>query len=170
MGFPLVDLLSQTHAGVARDRDIMLVFAEHQFHPPILDRHLGLVEGFQTLISEFRADVSLNSSNCVNCSEDLSCEDLSLFNKSLISNESEDYETPEPCVLSDDFGNFVDDQPKEPLVETFKKVSDINVKNRLTNHAQFWRDIGASPWVMRVIEQGYSLPFTVEPSPAFFYE
>ena len=68
-------------------------------------------------------------------------------------------------MLSDDSGNSVDDQPKEPLVEIFENVSDINVKNRLTNHAQFWRDTGASPWVMRVTEQGYSLPFTVEPLP-----
>ena len=128
------------------------------------------MEGFQTPISEFRADVSLNSSKCVNFSEDLSCEDLSLFNKSLISNESDDYETPEPCVLSDEFGDFIDDQPKEPLVETFDNVSDINVKNKLTSHAQFWSDIRASHWVMRVIEQGYSLPFTVEPRPAIFYE
>ena len=109
----------------------------------------------------------MNYSNCVNFSEDLSYEDLSLFNKSLISNESDDYETLEPCVFSDDFGNSVDDQPKEALVETFENVSGINVKKGLTSHAQFWRDIGASPWVMRVIEQGYSLPFTVEPPPAF---
>ena len=170
MGFPPMDLQSQSCAGIARDQDIMLVSAEHQSPPPILDKHLGLVEGFQTPILEFRADVSLNSSYCVNFSEDLSCEaeDLSFFNKSLISNESDDYETLEPCVLSDVFDNSVHDQPKEPLVDTFENVSDINVKNRLTSHAQFWRDIGASPWVMRVIEQGYSLPFTVEPLPAFF--
>ena len=42
------------------------------------------------------------------------------------------------------------------------------MKNRLTSHAQFWHDIGASPWVMRVIDQGYSLPFIVEPPPAIF--
>ena len=40
---------------------------------------------------------------------------------------------------------------------------------QISCHAQFWRDIGVSPWVMRVIEQGYSLPFTVEP-PSAFYE
>ena len=62
----------------------------------------------------------------------------------------------------------MDDLPKEPLVETFENVSDINVKNRLTSHVQFWRDIGASPWVMRVIDQSYSLPCIVEPPPAFF--
>ena len=38
----------------------------------------------------------------------------------------------------------------------------------MTNHAQFWPDIGASAWVMRVIEQGYSLPFTGEHPPVFF--
>ena len=117
---------------------------------------LGSGGRFSKPILEFRADVSLNSSNCVNFSEDLSCkaEHLSLFNKSLISNESDDYKTLEPCVLSDVFDNSVHDQPKEPLVETFENVSDMNVKNRLTSLAQFWRNIGASPWVMRVIEQG----------------
>ena len=166
-GFPPNGPSSQSHAGVVGDQDIMLVFAEHQSHPPILDKHLGLVEGFQTPISEFSANVSLKSSNCVNFSEDLSCKKLSLFNKSLISNESDGYEALGPCVLSDDFGNSLVDLPKEPLVKTFEDVSDINVKNRLTSHAQFWRDIGASPWVMRVIDQGYSLPFIVEPPPAF---
>ena len=107
--------------------------------------HLGLVEGFQTPIPEFSADVALKSSNCVNFSEDLSCEKLSLFNKFLISDERDDYETLEPCVLSDDSGNSLVDLPKEPLVENFENVSDINVKNRLTSHAQFWRDIGVSP-------------------------
>ena len=59
-------------------------------------------------------------------------------------------------------------EPKAPLVESLENVSDIDVKNRLTNHAQFWRDIGASPWVIRVIEQGYLLQFTDEPPSAFF--
>ena len=77
----------------------------------------------------------MKSSNCVNFSEDLSCKKLSLFNKSLISNESDDYKALKPCVLSDDFGNSLVDLPKEPPVETFENVSDINVKNRLTSHA-----------------------------------
>ena len=140
-----MDLQSQLRAGIVRDQDIMLIFPEHQSHPPILEKHLGLVEGFQTPVSEFSADVSLKSSNCVNFSEDFSCEKLSLFNKSLISNECDDYEALEPCVLSDDSGNSLVNLPKQPLVETFENVSDINVKNRLTSHAQFWRDIGQVP-------------------------
>ena len=51
--------------------------------------------------------------------------------------KSVDYETLEPCVLSDEFGNSVDGQPKEHLVGSLENVSDINVKNRLTSHAQF---------------------------------
>ena len=162
-----MDLQSQSCAGVARDQDIMLTFAEHQSHLPILDEHLGLLEGFQTPILEFRADVSSNYSNCVNFYEELACEDLFVFDRTLISSESDDYKILKPCILSDDFSNSVDDQPKEPLVESLEYVSDVDVKNRLTSHAQFWRDIGASPWVMRVIEQGYLLPFTEEPPPAF---
>ena len=42
---------------------------------------------------------------------------LSLFNKSLTSNESDDHETLEPCVLNDDFGNSGDDQPKNLLLK-----------------------------------------------------
>ena len=72
VGFPQVDLQSQSRAGIERGQDIMLVFVEHQSHPPILDKHLGLVEGFQTPITEFRVNVYLNYSNCVNFSEDLS--------------------------------------------------------------------------------------------------
>ena len=38
----------------------------------------------------------------------------------------------------------------------------------MISHAQLWRDIGPSPWVMRVTEQSYSLIFTEEPPPAFY--
>ena len=61
---------------------------------------------------------------------------LSLFNKSLISNESDYHEILEPCVLSDDFGNSGYDQPKEPLVETFENVSNINVTNSLVTYCR----------------------------------
>ena len=87
----------------------------------------------------------------------------------LNSDDSHDYEALEPSVLSDEFVSSVHDQPKEPLVESLENVPDINVKNGMASHAQFWRVIGASPWVMRVIEQGHSMPFTEEPPPACFY-
>ena len=92
MGFPPVDLQSQSRAGIARDQDIMLAFAEHQSHLPILDKHLGLQKGSQTLISEFRVDISLNSSDCINFSEELSFEDLFVSDKTLNSNKSDDCE------------------------------------------------------------------------------
>ena len=111
---------------------------------------------------------ALNSSNCVNFLEELSHKDLFVFDKTLNSNESDDYEALEPSVLGYEFIDSVHDQPKAPLVESLENVSDIDVKNSLTSYAQFWQDIGASPWVMSVIEQGYSLPFTEDPPPAFF--
>ena len=56
-------------------------------------------------------------------------------------------------MISDEFVNSVHDQPKAcvPFAKSFKNVSDVDVKNRLTSHAQFWCDIEASRCVMRVI-------------------
>ena len=60
-----------------------------------------------------------------------------MFDKTLNSNESDDYEALEPNILGGEFVNFGQDQPKAHLVDSLGNVCDINVKNRLTNHAQF---------------------------------
>ena len=42
------------------------------------------------------------------------------------------------------------------------------VKGRLAKSIKFWEGINASPWVLRIIKEGYALPFISEPEPAEF--
>ena len=42
------------------------------------------------------------------------------------------------------------------------------VKGRLKERLDFWKEIGASNWVIKILSQGYALPFTSEPEPALF--
>ena len=44
----------------------------------------------------------------------------------------------------------------------------IVVKGRLRENISFWQNIGASRWVLRVLQEGYSLPFISLPQEAFF--
>ena len=43
-----------------------------------------------------------------------------------------------------------------------------NVNGRLANHLPFWKSIGASDFILQVIEKGYALSFISEPKPAVF--
>ena len=43
-----------------------------------------------------------------------------------------------------------------------------NIKGRLASHLPFWKSIGASDFILQVIEKGYALPFISEPKPAVF--
>ena len=38
-----------------------------------------------------------------------------------------------------------------------------NVKGRLKANIHFWEEIGASNWVLRILREGYVLPFISEP-------
>ena len=53
----------------------------------------------------------------------------------------------------------------EPEAKTTAKRS---VKGRLKENIDFWREIGTSNWGLKVIEQGYALPFVELPAPAYF--
>ena len=56
-------------------------------------------------------------------------------------------------------------QTTEPEAKTTAKLS---VKGRLKENIDFWREIGTSNWGLKVIEQGYALPFVELPEPAYF--
>ena len=43
-----------------------------------------------------------------------------------------------------------------------------NVKGRLKEILGFWKEIGASNWAIKILNQGYALPFTSEPEPIIF--
>ena len=42
------------------------------------------------------------------------------------------------------------------------------VKSRLAKNVKFWEGINASQWVLRIIKEGYTLPFINELEPAEF--
>ena len=42
------------------------------------------------------------------------------------------------------------------------------VKGRLAKNINFWEGINASPWILRIIKEGYPLPFTNESEPVEF--
>ena len=37
--------------------------------------------------------------------------------------------------------------------------ASANVKNRLSENVEFWKEIGAIPWVLKVLKEGYAIPF-----------
>ena len=57
---------------------------------------------------------------------------------------------PDVCQL-------MEEQDLEP-------VSLVQVKGRRKENIAFWKDIGASKWVLSVIENGYYLPFMSLPA------
>ena len=53
-------------------------------------------------------------------------------------------------------------------VENVELACATPVKGRLREHIAFWKDIGASKWVLDVLRDGYSLPFMSLPQKTFF--
>ena len=37
--------------------------------------------------------------------------------------------------------------------------ASANVKNRLSENVEFWQEVGASPWVLKVLKEGYAILF-----------
>ena len=68
-----------------------------------------------------------------------SCEE-NLFNVSDIE-DHQSPTTPEPCL----------------------KRYYPTVKNRLAERIDFWESIGASNWILKILREGYALPFVKQP-------
>ena len=49
-------------------------------------------------------------------------------------------------------------------LQDLEPVSQVQVKGRLKQNIAFWKDIGASKWVLSVIKNGYYLPFISLPA------
>ena len=49
-------------------------------------------------------------------------------------------------------------------LQDLEPVSPVQVKGRLKENIAFWKDIGASKWVLSVIENGFYLPFISLPA------
>ena len=43
-----------------------------------------------------------------------------------------------------------------------------SVKNRLSENISFWEQMGASPWILKILREGYSLPFVQQPPQVSF--
>ena len=62
--------------------------------------------------------------------------------------------------------DLVDDDTCELDSKNVGRVnSRQNVKGNLRKHIQFWRDIRTSKFILKVIEEGYRLPFKTIPVP-----
>ena len=66
-----------------------------------------------------------------------------------------------------DLFDFVDENYID-LVE-ISPASCVVVKGRLRANIAFWQSIGASNWLLKVIREGYCLPFVVLPELKFFH-
>ena len=89
--------------------------------------------------------------------------------------------TPVCNHSNDSLGNFIEEvsvllenyvvEPHQAIMDSTPKKTDCypTVKGRLRQHARFWRDVlQSSPFVMRIIEEGYRLPFYTIPTHAYF--
>ena len=92
-------------------------------------------------------NISDNFSDLEDNLDQFSSDEVSLVNVTLESREVYEKQTTEP--------------------ET-KANAELSVKGRLKENIAFWREIGTSNWVLKVIEQDYALPFVELPQPASF--
>ena len=65
-------------------------------------------------------------------------------------------------------GNIIELIPDHSSVDNIKEHSSTVVKGRLRESLTFWESIGSSNWVIKVIRDGYYLPFVGQPAPKFF--
>ena len=92
-------------------------------------------------------NISNNLSDLEDRLDQFSSEEVSLVNVTLESREVYEKQTTEPEA---------------------KANAELSVKDRLKENTDFWREIGTRNWVLKVIEQGYALPFVELPKPASF--
>ena len=54
-----------------------------------------------------------------------------------------------------DFEDHQSPNKAEPCLKNYHPT----VKNRLTERIDFWENIDASNWVLKILKEGYALPF-----------
>ena len=94
---------------------------------------------------------------------------------SSVFNDSVDFNTDKYSDDSESFGSVkhknsfcMSDRGDSEFPADSTGDSLPNVKGRLRERLPFWKEIGAGNWVTRILREGYALPFTKEPEPAFF--
>ena len=83
-----------------------------------------------------------------------------------------DIECDSDFNLSFDLANFCSDagfveSNVKSVISSPPDEASPNVKDRLSKNIEFWHEIGASPWVLKVL-QGYAIPFLEMPPKASF--
>ena len=110
---------------------------KHQFH------HLPL-QGSQDLPNQDSCQILTSRDNIIEHFEEDSCfsREENLFNVSDI----EDHQSPTSTTA-------------EPCLKRYYPT----VKNRLAERIDFWESIGASNWILKILREGYALPFVKQP-------
>ena len=97
------------------------------------------------------------------------------FDFSSVFNDSVDFNTGKYSDDSESFGSIKHDNSfrtsgrgDSEFPADSSDDSLPNVKGKLQERLPFWKEIGAGNWVTRILREGYALPFTKEPEPAFF--
>ena len=57
---------------------------------------------------------------------------------------------------------------EKDLYESEQFQKPVTVKGRLKQNLQYWKDIGASNFIISAISEGYKIPFIDSPKPAEF--
>ena len=81
----------------------------------------------------------------------------------LFSCHAELFEQPDLAVGNDQRDSILE-SPSSNMTNEYT----LNVKGRLKENISFWEEIGASNWVLRILRDGYALPFIPEPEPKIF--
>ena len=84
-----------------------------------------------------------------------------------------DIECDSDFNFSFDLDNFCSDAGSvesnvKSVISSPPDEASPNVKDRLSKNIEFWCEIGASPWVLKVLEEGYAIPFLEMPPKVSF--
>ena len=71
------------------------------------------------------------------------------------------------CNMTVDHSDLISEKSVSCMYEYDISAQGSNVKGRLKTRTMFWKDIEASPFVLDILENGYSIPFISIPISKF---
>ena len=93
---------------------------------------------------------------------------LSTFNTSCHSDVSQVSCVKEVSSNSCPRQGQIDSELRSNIFAEVLSPQSPSVKNRLSENISFWEKMGASPWVLKILREGYSLPFVQQPPQVSF--
>ena len=116
---------------------------------------------FSALPSQGTSQTLINNVDCVTFSDNACCVSDGLpVNYIKVNKELDSNSCPDLGQIDTELGSKV-------FTEVLSHQSP-SVKNRLTENISCWERRGASPWILKILREGYSLPFVQQPPQAFF--